>query len=272
MNSQDLQKYFEKIYWETIHLPDPDLKTLEQICQKHTQAFAFENLNPLMGIPVKIDADSLIEKFLIKGRGGYCYEQNLFMQDVLRSLGYEVRGVTGRVYHSDGDINKMQRTHMLNLVKLEERTYAVDVGVGSMTPKIPLLLKPELEQSSPEETYKFKKNGEAYTLHFLKNKEWRTIYVFYLEPQYFIDYVVGNWYTSTHPNSIFTKQLMASVKDINCRYGLSNNQLTTTYVDGNKEVEKLDSSKAIREVLTDLFHLNLQNLQGLDKKLSQILS
>ena len=51
------------------------------------QVIAFENLDPLLKRPVKLDAASLEAKLVKGGRGGYCFEQNLLFGHVLRALG-----------------------------------------------------------------------------------------------------------------------------------------------------------------------------------------
>ena len=41
-------------------------------------------------------------------------------------------------------------------------------------------------------------------------QEWKSLYRFDLQEQYFIDYEVSNWYVSTHPNSRFVTTLIAA--------------------------------------------------------------
>jgi len=75
----------------------PTLETLETIIARHTEAIPFENLNPLLRWPVRLDPASLDEKMVREGRGGYCFEQNLLLKYVLNALGYRVTGLAARV-------------------------------------------------------------------------------------------------------------------------------------------------------------------------------
>jgi len=59
------------------------LETLRALHALHPQAIAFENLNPLLGWPVPLDAPSLQRKLVHEGRGGCCFEQNLLLSHVL---------------------------------------------------------------------------------------------------------------------------------------------------------------------------------------------
>ncbi len=53
----DIQAYFERIGYEGTPMPTVD--TLRTLHEKHTPAIPFENLNPLLGLPVKLDLQSL---------------------------------------------------------------------------------------------------------------------------------------------------------------------------------------------------------------------
>jgi len=46
-----------------------DLATLQAIHARHAAAIPFENLAPLMGEPVRLDAASLEDKLVRRGRG-----------------------------------------------------------------------------------------------------------------------------------------------------------------------------------------------------------
>jgi N-hydroxyarylamine O-acetyltransferase len=72
-----LQNYFERIGYEGA--PSADLKTLNAIHLLHTHSIPFENLNPLLHWPIKLDIESLQEKIIQNKRGGYCFEHNILL-------------------------------------------------------------------------------------------------------------------------------------------------------------------------------------------------
>ena len=118
----------------------------------HSQTFPFENINPLLALPVNLDFESLYNKFVDNGRGGYCFEQNIFFMNILKMLGYKVRGLTGRVYNGDNMINR--RAHMLLLIRIYGQNYISDVGFGSRAPSQPLLLEVDVEQATKYELFR----------------------------------------------------------------------------------------------------------------------
>lgn len=92
----DLAAYFRRIgYFGTA---DPTIDVLQDLITAHTGAIAFENLDPLLGVPVDdLGPEALVDKLVHRRRGGYCYEQNGLMGYVLQELGYGVRRFTARV-------------------------------------------------------------------------------------------------------------------------------------------------------------------------------
>lgn len=190
--------------------PEPTLETLRQLQLRHTGAFPFENLTTLSGEPVLIDLPSVEHKVLSQGRGGYCYELNNLFLALLQELGFDARGISGRVVMGQPEGTWTARTHRLSLVVLDGVRYITDVGFGGMVPTAPLKLDSTEEQLTPHEPYRIEQHVDGYTLRAKVGDEWRGMYIFDLQRQEDIDYTVGNWYVSTHPDSSFVKQLMVA--------------------------------------------------------------
>ncbi len=71
----DLAAYFRRIGYTGP--TEPTVETLQALVAAHNGAIPFENLDPLMGIPVAdLGPDALFDKLVHRRRGGYCYEQN----------------------------------------------------------------------------------------------------------------------------------------------------------------------------------------------------
>jgi N-hydroxyarylamine O-acetyltransferase len=190
--------------------PAPTLETLRQLQLRHTGVFPFENLSTLSGQPVLIDLPSIEQKVLHDGRGGYCYELNNLFLALLQALGFDARGISGRVVMGQPEGAWSARTHRLSLVTLDGVRYITDVGFGGMVPTAPLMLDTPAEQLTPHEPYRIEQHEDGYTLRANVGGEWRAMYIFDLQRQEDIDYAVGNWYVSTHPESSFARQLMVA--------------------------------------------------------------
>ena len=90
----DLDAYLRRIGWAGSLAPD--MATLQRLASHHAAAVPFENLSPLLGLPVSLDLGSLQAKLVMAGRGGYCFEQNTLFAEVLRRAGFTVTRLAAR--------------------------------------------------------------------------------------------------------------------------------------------------------------------------------
>ncbi|MBV7546197.1 arylamine N-acetyltransferase [Pseudomonas sp. PDM26] len=225
--------------------PAPTLETLRQLQLRHTGVFPFENLTTLSGEPVLIDLPSIEQKVLHDGRGGYCYELNNLFLALLQDLGFDARAISGRVVMGQPEGAWTARTHRLSLVIIDDVRYITDVGFGGMVPTAPLLLDSRAEQLTPHEPYRIDLHVDGFTLRANVAGEWRAMYIFDLQRQEDIDFAVGNWYVSTHPESSFVKQLMVARTGEGWRRTLNN---------GNFAIHRIGQDSERREV-TDVQEL-----------------
>jgi N-hydroxyarylamine O-acetyltransferase len=251
----DIALYLERLGYD--QAPPPSLATLQSLQQRHTAAFAFETISSLLRQPVPIDLLSLQRKLLHEGRGGYCYELNRMLLALLQQLGFQARGLTGRVVMGAPEDELTARTHLLVLATVEGVQYVVDVGFGGMVPTAPLRLDTEQIQATAHEPYRIVSHRQGYLLQAQVLGQWRAMYVFDLLPQSDIDYEVGNWYVSTHPDSNFLGQLRAARTGNGWRKTLGNGSFAIHRLDRPSERWPLPDADAVLQVLQQEFGLRL---------------
>jgi N-hydroxyarylamine O-acetyltransferase len=266
----DIDSYFRRIDYSGSAAPT--LETLAAIHRCHTQALAFENLNPFLGMPVLLDTPSLQQKLLVEGRGGYCYEQNLLACAALKSLGFRVAGLAARVVFGVPEGVRLPRTHMLLRVEVGNTSYVADVGFGGLTLTGPLRLEPEVEQSTPHEPFRLLHDGDDWQMQAKVAGSWKALYHFTLQEQALPDYDVANWYVSTHPRSLFVNNLIAARPDRDRRYALLNDELAVHFLDGRTERQVLASVAELRGVLEGAFRITLPDTPKLDNALERLLN
>jgi N-hydroxyarylamine O-acetyltransferase len=266
----DLDAYFQRIGY----LGDrtPTLKTLQGIHQQHAQTIAFENLNSFLKQPVHLDLASLQQKLIHAGRGGYCFEQNSLLRSVLIALGFSVTSLAARVLWNLPEGTITPRSHMLLRVNLDGEFYIADVGFGGFTLTAPLALIPDLEQPTPHEPFRLVVDDQAYIMQAKIGQIWKPLYRFDLQEQQPPDYEVSNWYVSTHPTSLFVNTLIAARPDFDRRYGLRDNQLTTHYLNGHIDKQRLETVTDLKAVLTDLFLIKLPAIAEMDSTLQRLVA
>jgi N-hydroxyarylamine O-acetyltransferase len=148
-------------------------------------------------------------------------------------------------------------THRLTLVHLAEGFFIADVGFGGQTPTAPLRLEPNLEQVTSHGTYRLVRDGEVYETQMRLSDRWAPMYRFTLEPQTRADFEMANWFTSTHPRTRFTRNLVAARAVGQTRVNLLNASLTIRNADGSLAQRTLANAQDLQRVLEGTMGLEL---------------
>lgn len=266
----NLNAYFERIGF--VGSIAPTLQTLQALHAAHPAAIPFENLDPLMDVPVRLDARSIEQKLIHERRGGYCYEHNLLFMRVLRTLGFEVKGLGARVLWGREPDAITPETHMLMAVEISGATYIADVGFGGATLTAPLRLRTGTEQETPHETFRIVGEEPVYRVEMQTGPEtWVPLYRFGPGERYEVDYAVGNWFASTHPDSRFRTTLVAGRAEKGRRLSLRDGEFAVRPVGGEAETRQLTSVEELREVLAGPFGIALPASERLDPALARVL-
>lgn len=198
--SFDLEAYLARIGVSRADVSRPDAAALDRLVWAHLSHVPFENLDILLGKPIRIDLDSVFAQLVTARRGGYCFQHNTLFAAVLRELGYRVTTLGGRV---GSDHRTARRTHMLLEVRIPDvdGPYLADVGFGGNCPtqSFPLAIG---SHDTSHGRLTLRDDGDDYLM--LEADGFGPLYAFTREPFYPVDYEVANYYTSTHPDSFFT--------------------------------------------------------------------
>lgn len=264
----DLDMYLQRIGMHAAVAPD--LATLQAIVAAHAATIPFENLNPLLGLPVDLTLPALESKLVRDGRGGYCFEQNLLFEAALRAIGFEVSGLIARVLWTRPEDAVTPQTHMLLRVELGGESWLVDVGFGVQTPPGALRLQADIEQVTPLEPFRLLQKDGDWRMQSLVRGQWLSLYHFDLRPVPLIDYVVANHYVSTHPESNFVNNLNVARTLSDRRLSLRNREFTVRRIDQEPERRQLRDTAEIRRVLERDFGLCLPDTAALDQRLDAL--
>lgn len=252
----DLQRYFSRVGYAGT--PRPDLETLRALAQMHPAAIPFEAVDVLLGRPVDLGIDAIQAKLVAGGRGGYCFEHNGLLKQVLLALGFHVEGLIARVlWMLPPDAPPLPLTHMALRVTINGERWLADVGFGSCIAGAPLRFDAlGAEQSTRHETFRLTRRGTWTLLEAQLPGGWQPVYLLSPEPALDIDYIAANWYTSTHPASGFRRELRAALTAPSHRTTLVNNRLTIRRAGGGMERRFLTEPQ-IADALVSTFGLRL---------------
>jgi arylamine N-acetyltransferase len=257
----DLTGYFDRINYHGA--AEPNLDVLQDLVTAHTQSIPFENLDPLLGVPVDdLSPGALIDKLVHRRRGGYCYEHNGLMGYVLAELGFRVRRLAGRVvwmFPSDSPVPAQTHTVLAVTFPGSQGSYLVDVGFGGQTPTSPIRFETGGVQQTPHEPYRLEDRGDGFLLQAQVRGQWQALYAFGMRTQPEIDLKVGSWYVSTNPSSHFVTNLMAALVTDGARCNLADHNLTIHRADATEKV-LLDDAAAVVDTLSERFGINVADV------------
>jgi arylamine N-acetyltransferase len=258
-------EYFSRIGYDGPTGPTEEL--LHALVAAHGRTIPFENLDPLMGVPVDdLGPEALSEKLVGRRRGGYCYEQNGLVGYVLEALGYGIDRIAGRVVWMLGpDAPLPAMTHQVLAVTVPggHDRFLVDVGFGGQTLSSPIRLVAGPEQATRHELYRIVEEGEHLILQAQVRDTWLTLYEFTTQPRPRIDLEVGSWYVSTHPASIFVKGLSVALVTDEARYNLRGRNLAIHRKDGSEKI-RFDTAAEVLDALDACFHIDVADLGDRD--------
>lgn len=257
----DLTAYFDRINYRGAVAPTLDV--LQALMTAHTQVIPFENLDPLMGVPVDdLGPEALIDKLVHRRRGGYCYEHNGLLGYVLAEIGFRVRQLSGRViWMRPPDAPVPAQTHTVLAVTFpgSQGSYLVDVGFGGQTLTSPIRFEIGNVQQTTHEPYRLEDRGDGLVLQAQVRDEWHSLYEFTTQTRPQIDLKMGSWYVSTNPASHFVTGLMVALVSDDARINLSGRHLAI-HRDGGTEKIVLDDAAAVVDALRDRFGINIEDV------------
>jgi arylamine N-acetyltransferase len=256
----DVAAYFDRIGYQG--RAEPTVETVHAVVAAHNRSIPFENLDPLLGIPVAdLSAAALTDKLVYRRRGGYCYEHNGLMGYVLDELGFGVERLAGRVVWMNPDGPLPAQTHQVLSVTAPgvDGPLLVDVGFGGQTLTSPIRLEAGPVQETRHEPYRLRERGDGYQLEAEIRGEWQPLYMFNTRPQPRIDLEVGSWYVSTYPNSFFVTGLTAALVTDDARWNMRGRNLAVHRGGGTEQI-RFDTAAEVLDTLTNRFGIDVADL------------
>jgi N-hydroxyarylamine O-acetyltransferase len=247
----DLAAYLRRIAFPG--RPQADLATLRALHRAHVNAIPFENLDIQMGREVTLDAASLQAALVNRRRGGYCFQQNGLFRLALEAAGFAVTPCEARVRY--GTVGLVRpRTHMVLVVPCEGADWLADVGFGGEGLIEPLAIDPP-PANQEGWLYRTVPEGRLHVLQRQASGGWEDLYVFAIEAVHPVDYQMGNWFTSTYPESPFVRGLTAQRTIGGVRHILRN--LTYTIARSGESTTREINRADLVPLLRDTFGLDI---------------
>ncbi|MGA9748071.1 MAG: arylamine N-acetyltransferase [Nocardioides sp.] len=201
----DLDGYLERL---GISAREPGPEALAELHEAHVRTFTFDNIDVLLAQHRGVALEEVQQKFVGRGRGGYCFEHSTIVAAALERLGYRVVRHLGRV-GDPGSGTQQGRTHMVLEVVLDGERLLCDPGFGMG------LLRPISMTDGAQDDYlpgwryrlvRAATGGWALQRH--REGGWEVAHTTDELDVIPVDVVIGHHFTSTYPGSHFSTGLI----------------------------------------------------------------
>ncbi|MEV3938480.1 arylamine N-acetyltransferase [Glycomyces sp. NPDC049804] len=187
----------------------PTLETLRDLQRAHVLNVRWDTLDSFLYREARLDLPSLQDKLLRRGRGGYCFEHVTLFAAVLEKLGFRFTAVSGRVQLGADADRPRPATHAMLLVDLDGTRWLSDVGFGA-SPLEPIELADGARSDAGPWPYLLRwqvithgSPGWAVLQPGDGPDGWQVRQVFTENPQYPVDFAVGNHFVAANDRSPF---------------------------------------------------------------------
>lgn len=258
-----IDRYLDRLGARDLQLDEEPVAVLDQLLARHAAAIPFENLDPLTGAGVSLELETIAEKLIDAGRGGYCHEHALLSQQVLAELGFQVHGVLARVYRDPGLTTPSAPTHHATVVRVDDRLRLFDPGFGGGTPTATLAVVPGAQVGDfriVPATGVLPEHLQAADVELMLQRRsgqgvWHNVYSFALTPAQPADVTMSNWFVSTSPEVMFTTTAVLATHGLDgSRHMLRGRHLRSVRA-GTEDTTTLTSLAEFREVVDSVFRI-----------------
>ncbi|GET35055.1 acetyltransferase [Prolixibacter bellariivorans] len=208
-------------------------QSLTQLQKAHLLHIPFENLDIHQNVPIQLNIDRIYNKVVNQHRGGFCYELNGLFYELLKTLDFEVRRISARVYH-DGEYAP-EYDHLAIVATIDGKEYLTDVGFGEFTFS-PLQLDTTEPQHDERGTFRVDRYEKIYYRVSRQEKEdWKPVYIFENKHRKFQEFATMCHYHQTSPESHFKQKRMITLPTNGGRITLTDDLLK---ISRNQETTK----------------------------------
>jgi len=241
--------YLERIGLSTQDIK-PDEASLQLLERSHLLSVPFENLDIHWKRPITLDTTKFYDKIVVESRGGFCYELNGLFNELLRSIGFQTRLVSARVF--TGETYAPEFAHAAIIVTIGELEYLADVGFGDFTAE-PLQFLPDLEQEDREGIFVIRRADDGYFRVSKKAADvWIPQYIFTPFGRDISEFAEMCDFQQYSPDSHFTKGKVCSVLTVTGRKTLTDKNFIVTS-DGERTETPVGSEAEFDEILNREF-------------------
>lgn len=252
--------YLKKLGFDT--KPEVSFDTLCAILKRHQQTIPFENLDCMAQKALSLLPNALFDKIVANPRGGLSFELETAFELLLSSLGFKCTRQLANLADIDGGFQNA--THIVTSVEIDGKIYICDSGFYHETPRLPLLLEAETEQSDGVALYRFKKRDTIFVLEQKENMFWQPIYSFEDKAADDTEIAAAFEYCASDRHSPFNKSNKISIYLPDTFAYIAGDMMK--YRQRGKTIKQLaiEDRRQMNKLLATVFHINFGEIRYIE--------
>jgi N-hydroxyarylamine O-acetyltransferase len=254
----DLPAYLGRIGYDAPTRPDH--ATLAGLLAAHMNAIHFENIDVLLGRPIRLDLASLQEKMIVNRRGGYCFEQATLFLAALRAIGFDATSRTSRVILVLKP-DQAPRGHMYIQVRLPEGDFIADPGLGGLGCRTPIPFDGAPAREG-DESFSIVRDARGLVLTIKAPDRTIEAWISGFDADNWIDFEVANHWFATHSASPMVNRLMLRAMTPQGRITVMNRDVTIRQ-NGAASASRLGDRAELRRLVADHLGFDCPELETL---------
>src|SRR6478609_9602607 len=252
----EIEKYLQRIGYDGSI--QPTIELLQVLQKRHLLSVPFENLDIHYKVPIQLDLETIFEKVVIKKRGGFCYELNGIFYELLRSIGFDVKMISARVFDQGRQIFSPEFDHLAIIAKIDSVDYLADAGFGEFAFG-PLKIELNTIHNDERGSFRIEKVDDLYyKVAKLTGENWVPEYMFTLKKRDLDEFKDMCHYNQTSLLSHFTQNKFCSLATEKGRLTVTANKIKITEGDSVTELQ-LNREAEFLVALEKYFHIRLND-------------
>ena len=246
-----IEQYLKRIALDR-PLP-PTAQTLSAIQWAHLHTIPFENLDicPL-GQSFSLDIHDIYDKVVTRQRGGFCFELNGLLAELLESLGYQVERMAAN-FADVPDPDPFDHLVLMVTVPDDGSRWYADVAAGRVNPDRPIPLDDVSADGQRRTRFA---DGRWIAEGVGEDGAWNPILSWGLDAHPLSAFQSRCTLFQTHPESFFRQGAMCTILTASGRVTLAKRTLITT-VNGGRSERELESNDEIAALLRSIYGIDI---------------
>ena len=249
-------------------LKKPCLENLKTLQINSLRSITFENLDMHLGKHMKFDLFNAYKKVMSGVRGGHCLELSGLFGWLLNELNYEFYFTTANTFLPNGQKYARLSTHVLIIVRLNDKNYYVDlVSLLMVYEPIEVEIEKPVKQKFGAFKFILDENG-FFLLQRTSNKDfslnikpnWISLVRFKLKPESLECFSIINEIVQNPCNTILANKVLCGLQtetSIRILVGWKFSEINFQDDEVTRSDENLDNIEKMKEILHSKFGLTI---------------